>query len=177
MSKKNDLTGKTFGKLYVLESAGSDERGNQKWRCKCECGNIVVVVGYNLTGNAANSCGCYKRERWLNTVTKHGYYHSRLHRVWKTMIQRCENKNADAYKWYGARGIKVCDEWKRDFLAFREWAFANGYDETAKRGEYTIDRIDVNGDYCPENCRWITIADQQRNRRNSRKDGALATDD
>ena len=121
-----------------------------------------------------HSCGCYKREQLLKAVTKHGYYHTRLFNVWKSMLRRCDNEKAEAYKWYGARGIKVCAEWRKNFLSFREWALVNGYDETADRGKYTIDRIDVNGNYEPTNCRWITIAEQQRNRRNNRKDDRFA---
>ena len=169
MSRKAELKGKKFGRLYVLESAGSDSRGNQLWSCECECGNIITAKGYNLTGGVTHSCGCFKKEQLKKSITKHGHYYTRLRNVWNTMLQRCSNENTKAYKWYGARGIKVCAEWKNSFPAFREWALANGYDETAKRGDCTIDRINVDGDYEPSNCRWTTMAEQQRNRRNNRK--------
>ncbi len=81
------------------------------------------------------------------------------------MLQRCNNTNKKNYGHYGGRGIKVCTEWQNSFDAFRDWAMSHGYNPDAKRGECTIDRIDVNGDYCPDNCRWITNAEQQRNKR------------
>ena len=159
----HNLEGQRFGRLVVLELVGTDKRRNRVWKCKCDCGNIVNVQGSYLTSHHhTQSCGCLMRETTSKTMTTHGKTGTRLYMVWKGMNARCRNPNHITYHNYGGRGIKVCDEWL-DFSVFEKWALENGYDETAKRGKCTIDRIDVNGDYEPSNCRWVDQKTQMNN--------------
>lgn len=163
--KLKDLRGQKFGRLTVIEPAFEGKHG-WKWRCKCDCGNESFVYGW-LLGKTV-SCGCFAREKSAERRKTHGKSHSRLMPIWLSMKQRCFNTKAKAYKSYGARGITVCDEWKNSFESFEKWAFENGYDETAHKGLCTLDRIDNDGNYEPSNCRWITNAEQQRNKRSNR---------
>ena len=150
-----DLTGQRFGKITALKPL--DKRRNKKvvWLCRCDCGKECEIVGSSLTSKNANSCGCL--------TEKHGMFGTRIYNVWHTMKERCYVKSHINYSNYGGRGIKVCDEWL-DFVPFMEWAYANGYDENAPRGKCTLDRIDTNGDYCPSNCRWVSMSIQANNK-------------
>lgn len=155
-----DLTGKRFGRLTVLAYAGASQ-----WRCRCDCGVEANVKTYSLNKGLTQSCGCLRREVMARKATKHNGANDPLYHVLKAMHQRCENPNNHDFKWYGAKGVAVCTEWSlTNYAAFKAWALSSGY----KHG-LTIDRIDPTGPYSPDNCRWITIQDQQRNRRNSRK--------
>ena len=162
MSK--NLIGRKFGRLTVVEADGKTASRHTKWLCQCECGKTKSVVSRDLLNGHTQSCGCLQREK----VTKQGYRKigntERLYNVWHGIILRCTTPTTTGYKYYGGRGITVCDEWK-EYSAFREWALANGYDETLPKGECTIDRIDVNGNYEPNNCRWVDSKVQAMNKR------------
>lgn len=155
-----DIRGQTFGRLTAIKYVYSDKSRTAVWQCKCNCGNIVNVKGTELRNGQVNSCGCLQKERARMSNTKHGKSNTKLHPVWRGMKQRCYNKNDKRYKYYGARDIAVCDEWRNDFMAFYTWSMNNGYKEGL-----TIDRIDVNGNYEPNNCRWITQKQQNKNTR------------
>lgn len=169
MAKALDLTGQRFGRLTVIERAENNKRGKTMWLCKCDCGNTTIAQGTNLKSNHTQSCGCSHNDVLRKASTTHGQSRSRLHYVWKSMKYRCYNKNHKNYKDYGGRGITVCDEWRNDFSAFYNWAMANGYDENAPYGQCTIDRIDVNGNYRPENCRWVDMKTQNNNQRKKKE--------
>lgn len=161
MSTFIDLTGIRFGRLVVVRRASNDKKGNARWVCVCDCGNETTVLSYNLTSGKIKSCGCLRKDV-ANHLT-HGETHTRLFNTWRSIKQRCYNPKNPAYKYYGARNIKMYDEWQSNYAIFRDWAIASGYNDNL-----TIDRIDVNGNYEPLNCRWITINEQQRNRRNNK---------
>lgn len=159
-----DLTGKRFGRLTVNKLLKT-ENNVAVWECKCDCGTLTTASTYLLTSGKKKSCGCLKNEViQKGTNLKHGKHNERLYKTWCGIKARTSNPNEKSYKNYGARGVKVCKEWKESFESFYRWSLSNGYCE-----DLTIDRIDVNGDYCPENCRWATKTEQQRNKRNTIK--------
>lgn len=158
--KTNDLTGKRFNRLTVLRRV-ANYRDKPKWLCRCDCGKEVEVLASNLTSNHSKSCGCYNVEQAIKNATKHEMYGTRLYKIWQDMKRRCESPVELSYKNYGGRGIKVCQEWS-EFQPFMDWALNNGYQE-----DLTIDRINVNGNYEPNNCKWSTLKEQARNKRNN----------
>lgn len=147
---KTDTTGKKYGWLLVLSDNG------ETCTCKCDCGNVAEVNRRRMMTGHIKSCGCMKGN------PTHGKRHTRLYIIWTGMKARCYNENSIEYKRYGFRGISICEEWKNNFEAFYDWAVENGYEE-----KLTIDRIDVNGNYEPSNCRWSTTLEQGCNKRNN----------
>lgn len=167
MPKRIDITNMRFGRLVALKPV-ENQKQFTCWLCRCDCGNTKIVKTNSLREKKTQSCGCLQYENQKNGSIKHGLRHTRIYTVWTGMKNRCYNKNEPKYKNYGKRGIKVCEEWKNDCMAFAKWAYENGYDEKAEYMQCTLDRIDVNGDYCPQNCRWADQKTQQNNRTNNK---------
>ena len=159
MGKFIDMTGQRFGRLVVICPAGSDANRLLLWRCQCDCGNTITTRGQDLRRGASKSCGCLKLDILVQRSQKHGMAGTRPYRIWKNMKTRCLNPNSPSYPDYGGRGIKICDRWKESFENF--WADMRA---TYKDG-LEIDRINHEGNYCPENCRWASDKDQNRNTR------------
>lgn len=157
MRIKNEI-GNQYGRLLVIGRAENCKQGQAQWECLCDCGKTCVVSGSNLRRGKQISCGCYGREVNAKNDVPTELRQGRIYRIWQRMISRCTNPRNSRYYTYGARGIKVCDEWTNDYMKFHEWAIENGYSDNL-----SIDRIDNDGNYEPSNCRWATNTQQVRN--------------
>jgi len=162
MGKFINLTGQRFSRLVVIKRAENDKQKLTQWLCQCDCGQQTIVRGSQLKNNSIRSCGCLYRESRKNNQYgyKHGYSNSRIYHTWNLMLQRCTNPNHTAYKNYGGRGIQVCEAWLK-FEGFLQ-------DMVERPYGMTLDRINNDGNYCKENCKWSTWQEQQRNRNNNK---------
>ena len=158
---KEDLTGKKFGNLTVI-SKKCNKNKNVYWNCICECGNNVEVKTSELNRGSTVSCGCYSKNRFIKENTKHDKSNTRLYKIWYGMKRRCYEEKNESYPRYGGRGITICKEWLDDFMSFYNWSMENGYSD-----KLSIDRIDNDGNYEPNNCRWATNSVQSRNQSNT----------
>lgn len=163
LNKYNCLIGKKFNSLTIIKIDSHNKAGHYKLLCKCDCGNEKSIRADRIIKGITKTCGC--QNKGYNCCKPNGYSrkYSNLYSLWNTMRHRCYNPQNEKYKSYGARGITVCEDWKYSFEPFLNWAMANGY----KKG-LTIDRINVNGNYEPSNCRWTTLLVQARNKTNNR---------
>lgn len=153
-----------FGRLTVISEDPDDTKHRSMWICRCDCGNVVSVSSGHLRYGDTKSCGCYKSEVSSKRKKTHGFSDKELlYNIWMDVKQRCFCKTCKAFPHYGGRGIAVCDEWKNDYMSFRNWSLSNGYSEGL-----TIDRIDNDGWYAPNNCRWVDMKVQNSNKRNNR---------
>ncbi len=158
--KRESLEGMVFDRLTVLKEHGRTNTGRITWKCKCSCGNISYPTTTDLRSGHSTSCGHCRRAESNKGRGTHNLSNSRLYKILHGMKTRCFNKDVDAYKNYGGRGITICQEWLDDFMNFYNWAINNGY-----KKKLTLERNDVNGNYCPENCSWIPKAEQSLNTR------------
>ncbi len=168
MGKLKDLSGQRFGRYTVLDQHRTIENCGTQWLCRCDCGTEKWVYASNLRSGTTLSCGCLQRERAAETLaavnTVHGGRGERLYKKWAGMKSRCYNPRHSSFKNYGGKGVTVCPEWRNDFSAFRSWAMENGWDENAPKGALTIDRKDNGKGYSPDNCRFVPLSAQSRNR-------------
>lgn len=155
-----NFLGAKFGRWTVIDNKRINYK---KILCKCECGNEKLVDLGLLKIGESLSCGCLRKQMMQESMTTHHMSNTRVYNTWTKMKERCNNRNVKSYKNYGGRGIEVCEEWSNSFESFHEWSITSGYAD-----EFQIDRIDVNGNYEPSNCRWVTSKVNANNKRNTK---------
>lgn len=160
MGKVVDLTGQRFGRLTVIRRSGTGKGRQSQWFCKCDCGADVFALSHNLRSGNTNSCGCLRVDMAKEQHTKHGFKHHPLYEVWKNMRSRCYNTRNPDFRYYGGRGVFVCDEWKGDPSCFIGWSISHGW-----KSGLQIDRINNDKGYSPNNCRFVTPRANCNNRR------------
>ena len=159
MAEFVDKTGQKYGKLTVLGLSNTKTKtGHLRWQCQCECGSVCIIAGSDLSTGRTKSCGCIRKNATRERAMKHGKSrHYRLYQTWQNMKKRCLNSKNPEYRNYGGRGITICSEWVGSFETFEAWALKNGY-----KNNLTIDRINVDGNYCPDNCQWLTRSENSK---------------
>ena len=164
IKKKNykDIAGQRFGRLIAIEHIPNHSRKASKWRCVCDCGKTTYVCLFSLSSGKTKSCGCLKNDKTVQRNTKHGKTHTRIYKEWMAMKERCYRPSHPFFRYYGGKGIGVCEEWRNNFSAFYNWSMDNGYSDSL-----TIDRKENSKNYSPENCQWATRQQQANNRTNS----------
>ena len=159
-----DLTGKRYGRLTVVKRVENSKNRSSRWLCKCDCGEDRIHSAGTLNYGTVKSCGCFGKEVSRELNTTHNKSNTKLYRVWATMRGRCRSQSYSGFRHYGGRGISVCTEWEDNFQSFYDWAISAGY-----REGLSIDRIDTNGNYEPQNCRWVSKTTQANNKRTNVK--------
>ena len=163
MKQIENLVGKRFGRLVVFEMGPRNKQNKIQWLCKCDCGKTTLVCGAKLKNGHTKSCGCLREQNTGKMFTKHNKSMSTIYHVYYGIKGRCYNPKNSVYRYYGGKGVTMCEDWRNDFMAFYNWAIANGY-----KDGLTIDRINSNGNYEPSNCRWVTQKEQNRNKKSNR---------
>lgn len=169
MTEKIKMIGKRFGRLTVIRENGKAKNGSLMYLCECDCGNFITVRGISLRNGDCKSCGCLRKEISSKGNSTHGHSNERLFNVWRCMIRRCYDVNHSSYHRYGGRGIKICDNWLNNYESFKNFMLDNGYPEDAGPYEYSIDRLNNDGNYEPSNCRVVTAKIQSLNKSNNHR--------